>query len=178
MKNEIRESIKRYAKPAVLFLTLILGVVLITVPFDKNEKETGEDGVGYTKLAYYTTDAEKRLEEIISGIDGAGQTKVMITFESSFESVYANNAKIEENGAESVSALAKTSEKEIVLAGDRSGAETPVLLKELCPRVKGVLVVCEGGDIESVSRGIKQAVAALFGISDGKIFVSAGNYNR
>lgn len=175
MNNENAEKIKRYAKPVALFLVLILGIVLITVPSGKDSEQDPEVIGGYSKLGDYTRDCEMRLEEIISGISGAGKTKVMITFESSFENVYANNAKIEETGSESVSTLAKTSEKEIVLAGDRSGAETPVLLKELCPRVKGVLVVCEGGSSDAVSRSIKQAVASLFGISDGKVFVSSGN---
>lgn len=178
MNSEISEKIKRYAKPVVMLIVLIAGILLVTVPAENKENNSEADISGYSKLDYYTGDCEKRLEGIIAGIDGAGKTKVMITFESSFENVYANNARIEENGSQSVSALAKTSEKEIVLAGDRSGAQTPVLLKELCPRVKGVLVVCEGGSSENVSRSIKQAVAALFGISDVKIFVSCGNFGN
>ena len=54
------------------------------------------------------------------------------------------------------------------------GAEAPVLLKELCPRVKGVLVVCEGGNSESVCVDIKNAVTSLFGISETKVCVTAG----
>ncbi len=175
MNSNIKEKLSRFAKPVLLVLALLFGIALIIIPAD-NAKKTSEEYEtdGYAKLGAYTADIETRLEEIIGGIAGAGTTRVMVSFESSFESVYANNAKIQENGTESVSASAKSSEKQIVLAGDRMGAEAPVLLKELCPRVKGVLVVCEGGSIESVCMSIKSAVTALFGISETKVCVTAG----
>lgn len=42
----------------------------------------------------YAEDIEKRLTEIVSSIDGAGKTRVMVTLESGAEQVYARNEKI------------------------------------------------------------------------------------
>ncbi|MBR4979443.1 MAG: hypothetical protein IKX77_02710, partial [Clostridia bacterium] len=42
----------------------------------------------------YVSGLEERLRETVSFIDGAGSTKVFITLDSSYETVYANNLSI------------------------------------------------------------------------------------
>ena len=69
----------------------------------------------------------------------------------------------------------KNTEKEIALAGSKSGGEEPVLLKSLCPKVKGVMVVCNGAESERVVKSIKSAVSILLGIKETKVSVVAGN---
>ncbi len=174
MKNKIKEKLMKNIKPLLLCTALLFGVLLITVSGNSQDRKVTESYDNFSKLGLYTEDMEKRLERIICGIEGAGKTQVMISFESSFESVYANNAKLEENTGKDTTQSAKTTEKHIVLAGDSSNGESPILLKELCPRVKGVLVVCEGGSNERVCRNVREAVTALFGISETKIHVTVG----
>lgn len=41
----------------------------------------------------YAEDIEKRLTEIVSSIDGAGKTRVMVTLESGAEQVYAKTKR-------------------------------------------------------------------------------------
>ncbi len=174
MMNEIKDKLLKNIRPLALCAVALLGIVLIAASAgeEKSDAVTLEDS--YSKLDTYTEDVEKRLTAIIENIEGAGDTAVMISFESSFESVYANNARLEENTSQDVTQSAKTTEKQIVLAGDNANGESPILLKELCPRVKGVLVVCEGGNNERVCSNVKEAVTALFGISQTKIHVTVG----
>lgn len=166
---------KENTKPILLIVVLFVIVfLLLFTKNEKNEKSSDNYTDDYKKLCDYTERAQGELEEIIGTITGAGTSRVMLTFESSFESVYANNAKLLEDVESGTFPGSKTSEKEIVLAGDRINGETPILLKEICPRVKGVLVVCEGGDDIGVCEQIKNAVSALFGISASKVCVTSG----
>ncbi len=160
-------------KQLLMLVAILIGVVLVSFSPGNNEEDIPYSADSFVTLDTYTKDTEKRLEETISKISGAGETKVMMTFESSFESVYASDARLEENPG-NISASAKTTEKQLVLANDRISGEAPILLKELCPKVKGVLVVCSGGEDLQVQKKIKEAVSALLSISETKIYVSAG----
>ncbi len=177
MKAEIKEVLTGSLKPFLMVLAIAVGIILIFFA-DKEESGAVSQNTAACELEKYTESLEVRLSEIISEIKGAGKSQVMITFESSFEKVYANNAKVEESGAENFERTDKISEKQIVLAGSGSNGETPILLKEMCPKVKGVAVVCEGADNSSVERQIKETVASLFGISENKICVTHGKKNN
>ncbi len=175
MMSEKYAKLRENAKPILLIAALFAVVSLLLLSKgEKSEKNSADYTDDYKKLCNYADRAQDELEEIIGKIAGAGSTEVMLTFESSFESVYANNAKLLEDidGGEVLGS--KSSEKEIVLVGDRINGEAPILLKEICPKVKGVLVVCRGGDDIEVCKQIKNAMSALFGISESKVCVTSG----
>lgn len=173
MKTEIKEILNGSLKPFLMVLAIAVGIIMIFfADKDKEESDVVSQNTAVYELEKYTESLEARLSEIISEIKGAGKSQVMITFESSFEKVYANNAKVEESGAANFERTDKVSEKQIVLAGSGSNGETPILIKEMCPKVKGVAVVCEGVENNSVERQIKETVASLFGISENKICVT------
>lgn len=175
MMTEKYAKLRENAKPILLIAALFVAVLLLLLSKgEKSEKNNADYTDDYKKLCNYTDRAQGELEEIIGKITGAGNTKVMLTFESSFESVYANNAKLLEDTSKNETLGSKSSEKEIVLVGDRINGEAPILLKEICPKVKGVLVVCQGGDNIEVCKQIKNAMSALFGISESKICVTSG----
>ena len=155
----------------IAVLIMCVGIVMTIIPSNKTKIEYVQEG---NNLYGYTENIEERLENIIEKIEGVGKTSVMVTFESSFESVFASNAKLVESGISINGNESKNTEKELVLTQGKSGSEEPVLLKELCPRVKGVFIVCEGGDNKNTVEKIKQAVSALFAIPETKICVTAG----
>ena len=169
----MKELFKNNTKIILLVIVAVIGVMIICFS-DSLKTNSNSAGKNPTELEQYTENLEERLTSVIRGIDGAGETKVMITFESTFEKVYANNARLEESGSGENSNLGKSSEKEIVLAGRGTSGEAPVLLKELCPKVKGVVVVCEGAKNANVEAKIKEAVTSLFGISELKVCVTKG----
>ena len=169
----MKELFNRNIKTILLVAAVVVGVLIICFS-DGSDIKNSNKSENVTELEQYADNLEKRLTSVIGEIEGAGKTKVMITFESSFEKVYANNARLEENG-NADNSLGKSTEKEIVLAGRGTSGETPVLLKELCPKVKGVVVVCEGARDINVESKIKEAITSLFGISELKVCVTKGN---
>ncbi|MBR5308931.1 MAG: hypothetical protein IKU43_09175 [Clostridia bacterium] len=169
----MKEFIKQNARAVILILAVLVGIMIILLS-DKEEADT-EATLTKGDLELYADELEGKLVSVIEGICGAESASVMITFESSFEKVYAGNIRQEENGIPvSGTGTSKTTEKQIVLAGLGTSGEKPILLKEICPRVKGVAVVCKGAGDGEVERKIKEAISVLFGIADYKVYVTEG----
>ena len=166
----IKSAIK--GKNAAAFAALALGIVLLLVSggvkSETSEKTTESE---FDELSEYADKLEKNLADIISDIDGTGDANVMITFDSSFESIYAYNAGVKGNA----NTDSRTSEKELVLTEGNGREKNPVLVKKLCPKVKGVLVVCKGGNDERVREKITDAATALFGITSNRVEVIGGD---
>ena len=95
----------------------------------------------------YSKETEQKLTDIVSSISGVGECKVMITFETGSENVYATDSetKSDDNSVDDKS--------EYVLYNSSNG-EKALLIKEKYPAVGGVSIVCDGGDDETVREAI------------------------
>lgn len=160
-------------------LYLILGVIFALVLLFAGEfsGSTGETGVAVTDTATYSAEyikkTEKELEAMLSEISGAGDVTVMITLESCYENVYAKayNSEQEQNENSTEEIL----EEEYVILKNGSSNEECLVVKVYEPKIKGVAVVCRGGDNVSVKKAITETVCALFDISSAKVSVTKMN---
>lgn len=126
---------------------------------------------------------EKSLQEILTKIKGAGKVDVMITFYSGNESVPAVDVKTSESNTdekdkEGGSRSIKQGDKDNkIVYEENQGVKKPFIVKEILPKVKGVVIVAEGaGDIE-VKSDLAKATEALFDIAAHKIQVFQRNIN-
>ena len=126
----------------------------------KNEQEPVDDPAALL---------ERRLEETLSLIDGAGKVRVMITLKDTGERVVEKDVTrrtdTDAGGAQNTD-LSQSS----VYERDGS-AETPYISNELTPQVEGVLVVAQGGGNSLVKQNILQGVMALFPLEAHKITI-------
>ena len=113
----------------------------------------------------YTSSLESETTKLLEAIDGAGECVVMITLENTKESVFAKNTE------ESSSNGSYSNSDEYVLYKGQEG-ETPVLVKEYFPKVKGVAVVCGGADDIAVKESIINCISSVFDLPTSKISVS------
>lgn len=121
----------------------------------------------------YVAETEDKLAAIISSIAGAGRTKVMVTLENSEESVWATQgAQERENSGTDGGEEKYSQEDEYVLIQSSSSEEGGLLLKIIQPRIRGVAIVCDGGDNVYVREKITSAVAAVLDISTAKISIA------
>ncbi len=107
-------------------------------------------------------DDESRLEAILSQIDGAGEVSVMITYYSSTEKNIAYETK-------TASREDKSEESE-----DRKAVMTdgmPMVVKEVYPKVKGVIVTAQGAGNTTVKSAISEAVAAALDVPVHRICI-------
>jgi stage III sporulation protein AG len=164
-------------------LIIIIAVSVLIFAFsdfgggdDKDNKkyQTSESSEETAKL--FVAENEKRLNEIISAMQGAGSVKVMITTEDSGEKIVALDKISEtsqENDKESTSKNLKQEQTTLVFGnGDN---EKPFVIKENLPKPSGVLVVATGAGDESVRLEVYEAVKALYGISGHRIKVTKGS---
>ena len=124
----------------------------------------------------YIDELENKLEQTISGMEGAGEVLVMITCKDTGEKILDKNQpyeseseKVKEDGKESEHTSIHSDQETVLI--DQEGDTTPIVVLEKYPEVEGVVVVCEGGDNSALALRIKEAVQALFNIDAHKIVV-------
>lgn len=118
----------------------------------------------------YTSQLEASLTQIVSHIDGAGEAKIMITLETGVETKYATQQKssTESNGDKT----SGSSEVSYITVRDANGSERALAITEVQPTVKGVVVVCPGGEEPVVQQRIISAVTTALDISSKRVFVT------
>lgn len=152
----------------------ILGVFLLVVPefipekAEKAEVITADD---------YICRTEERLTALIGSIDGAGDCEVMVTLENGVEYVYAteekSNSDREEDSSDGDTRLTQRDDNEsAAILIDTDNGHEGLLVTEIQPTVRGVVVVCEGGDNEAVRARILQAVTVALNISSKRVCVT------
>ncbi len=121
-----------------------------------------------------TFNDEVRLKKILSQISGVGNVDVMITYETGKEIIPAfdiqeNSEKREERDAAGGIVLNTTqdSSKSVVTVNN----ENLLVLKEIKPRVKGVIIVAEGAGNLVIRNNIINAASAVFDIPVDRIVV-------
>lgn len=159
---KLSDKTKRILLISSALMCGLIMILLSSLPREEN-KHTVK-----SRLEAYVDETEDRLCRTIAEIDGAGNTKVFITTTNTFETVYASNASVDETPS------GKTTEKSLAYTGGSSYSSSPVVVKELCPDIRGVLIVCEGGNNKSVREEIIKSVSVALGISQTKIHVTGG----
>lgn len=125
----------------------------------------------------YAEQTEKRLSELIAHIAGAGECQVMVTLENGVEYVYANQQKInsdrvEDTGTNSSKLSEKEDSEQSVIMVETENGRQGLLVTEIQPTIRGVVIVCEGGGQEEVAQRIVSAVTTALNISSKRVCVS------
>lgn len=155
-------KIKADKRLTIIVLTGLVGILLLTVSELKpSEKQKTEEAEKPTEISQYEESLERRLAELISSVEGAGRTKVMITLDSGDENVYAT----EDKGGE------KSYERNYVVV-KQDGDEEGILLKVAEPEIRGVAVVCEGANSTAVRQEIINMVTAVLNIGTNRVNIS------
>ena len=90
---------------------------------------------------------------------------IVILWDSSKEYFYA------ENHSENSEETEKSIEREFVVIEGENGDE-PIVLKIKESKIRGVLVICEGGDNPVIKEKIIEAVCALLDVSSNSVSVA------
>jgi stage III sporulation protein AG len=139
----------------------------------KNAEEVVKLGVTDEK-----TESEKNIEEILSQIDGVGKVDVLVTYMSGREMVPYSDVKKSDDVTDEKDSTGGTRkitrssyESEIAYEDNGSGEKKPIIVKELLPEVKGVVVVADGAGDAIVKERLTAAVKVLLGVPVHKIQV-------
>lgn len=207
MKNQQLVSKLRtfLGKKDNLLILILTGVLLLVIawPVEKSGKPTSKSAAEATKRSSTTMDngagtgtvfsetenrsdlsdttveaLERRLEELLSLVQGVGKVRVMITLQSSAETIVekdspVSRSNIVENDAQggSRSTNEMDAEETTVYVTNGAGEKIPYVVKSLSPVIEGVSVVAEGGGNPLVQKNVTEMIQALFNLPVHKIAV-------
>lgn len=167
---------KKNIENLVIFL---IGIVIVIIAgsyiFSDDEVATVSENIA---TDIFNADVfENKLAKILSEIDGAGDVKVMISYQTGVETVPLSDTKdnstvTEESGSDSERRTEQNSvETSIIFNQEKSGNKVPYISKTIMPIVEGVIVTCDGGGDEIVRANVIKAVTVITGITPNKVQV-------
>ena len=159
-KINIIERIKNSKKvqyAAVIIISLIITIIFLISSFFSKSNVSETDDVDA-----YVNGLEKKLSKVLSEVKGVGNVSVIIKVDGGIETVIAKKTTTTENGGK-----IETEDTPILVNGKT------VTLKELYPKISGVIIVAEGADNISVMKKIQQATISLLDVDINKIEILA-----
>lgn len=179
-KTKLSKTWKGDKKVKILLILGLVGMLLILfseVLPEKSNKSKETPGQVIT-AAEYCDILENRMTKLVSSISGAGKCEVLITLENGVEYIYmtdikTSNEKTEdekEGGDNKIQEKSNNEEKVIIIDG--KDGEEGLLSKEVEPKVRGVVVVCEGGGDIMVTQRVVNAVTTALNISTARVYVT------
>lgn len=130
-----------------ILLALALGLLLVFLSGRTSDGADDPQNEGESfSFAHYEHELEDRLEDVISRIDGVSSVSVMVLLDQSYEEIGEGT-----NFSRPI--------------GDSSG-DTVV-----APKVRGVAVVCRGGERSETRKEIIGLLSSLLGLPTNRIYV-------
>ncbi|QJD82291.1 stage III sporulation protein AG [Cohnella herbarum] len=118
-----------------------------------------------TTFADIETEYEGRLKDLLEKVVGVGTVDVLVTVDSTEETVVQLNEKMmstiteetDRNGAKRhITDISKDGQ---VVLYEVSGNQSPIVVKKLKPRIRGVFIVAKGAENATVHKLIAEAVS-------------------
>ncbi len=186
-KKKIDDILSSKSKKAkLLTLLALIGICLIATAsfFPSNKKNPKNNNENENEKQFfkktndeYVNELEKKIDSMVSHIEGVGNSKVTITMENGIENIYANSEKKTSNSNENISGnptQRNDTQRDVVLVDGNNGKQALIVTQKE-PTVKGVVVVCQGADNDLVRKRVTDAVSKTLNIKTNRLSVVKGN---
>lgn len=181
MNKTVLGLLNKLKSPKVLIIAGILGISLIFISsfFDGNsvKKTSAEKQINAEE---YRLQLEEDIKKIVTNITGSRDVTVLITLESGIKYQYADIH--EGNSSDKTESDSQITSSEIkqgyITVKTSSGGEEALLVTAEMPEVRGVAIVCDGGDNEIIKEKIKNTVMAALNITSKRVYIAGGNSNE
>ena len=153
-----------------IYLALILGLIVCVLYFsffvDKNTNDTkSEISTGeFSSTEEYVDLLENKLCNVLSKISGVGNVSAIITLETGFTYEYATDTETKTTTSGS-NETTITTDTITIVDGE------PVVIKEIYPVIKGVVIVAEGSEDFKIKMDIMQAVVTILEVDESEITI-------
>jgi len=183
--KKIKEILSNDKVKYVIIFLGVIGIILIfTSNFSKGklkENKKNDKDFSTSDTYEYKEQLEENLKNIISEISGVGNVKVLVTLESSMQNVYATEQKknkeaVEDRNENENERSKKQESNEVetkyITIKDSDGTEKALSVMQIQPIVKGVVVICSGGDNIDVKNKVIETVKTALNITSKRVFVT------
>ena len=153
----IKEYILSLKKKKMFVPVLIASAAFIVLLI--SHASPADNDSGRSSFDTFADKLKREIEELCLSVDGVRSAKVVLTLDTSEERVLAKDS--ERNGSDL---------RLDTVISDGKGIELSIV----APKVRGVAVVCTGGDKPSVKKKIVELVSSALGISSSKVSVCGG----
>ena len=155
----------------------ILGIALIGLSsfLPKGEEAATASAQTAARLSAeeFIRTTEEKLTEIVRSIEGAGECRVMVTLENGVEYVYATEESVNTDRQEDDGKVSQRDDSDkAVIVVDTGDGKQGLLVTEIQPTVKGVVVVCEGGDQPLVQQRVIDTITTALNLSSKRVCVT------
>ncbi len=176
LKKYIDKIMSSKDKTKYIVITGMIGILLIAIStlIPKNSDGKTENSILKNVTAEtYVAQLEKKINSMISQIEGVGSSEVVITLENGIENVYANSERKTSDCNENISGKStnRNDTQHDVVIIDGSGGKQALVITQKEPTVKGVVVVCEGADNSVIVNRVTDAVTKSLNIKTNRISV-------
>lgn len=179
MNEIVSKYLKPFKKPkTVLIIGLVgIGLIFLSSLFSSGESKRENVKTGEMTAEEYKTILEEDIKETVTDITGSKNVSVVITLESGIKYSYADTreetlTEKKENEKESTDNETKSG---YITVKTAEGGEQALLVTTQMPKVRGVAIVCDGGDNERIAEKIQNAVMSALNISSKKVYICGRN---
>ena len=179
-----------------LIIMVLFGILLMVVAMPAGKGKSSATGIsGYSgsgssnqdvqaetlnsewNESAYLKETEKRLEEILSRLEGAGEVHVIIMLHSTEEKIVEKDMPVvrtqtneqDSQGGNRIVYDVNMGESTVI---SRDGSrEEPYVVKTISPDVEGVVVMAQGAGDAKIRKNLTEAVQVLFGLEAHKVKV-------
>ncbi len=156
----------------------IAGMALILLSnFWPKQSSAEATGAKAATAEEFIAQTEAKLTALVSNIEGAGECQVMVTLENGVQYVYAtqdkiNTDRVEDTDGDSNKVSQRDGTEKSIIVVDTENGRQGLLVTEIQPTVKGVVVVCQGGEQPEVCQRIVDAITTALNISSKRVCVT------
>jgi len=180
IKEKLKGLLHSEGRIKLIVLLGLCGIALILLSefLPKQSKKQAPQPQASQTNETYAIQLEEKIYALVTSIEGVGKARVLVTLESGVEYVYANAEKkntdvtqdYSENGIKKLHEK-DNSENSYILVDNGNGKEA-LIKTQIEPKVKGVVVVCEGAESIVVEERIINAVKTALDLSSTQVCIT------
>ena len=161
LQTKLIEFLKKYR---YVLIILLIGLILMLMPNKNGNNNINTNEISEVKRSPDDM-IEKRLSELLSKVEGAGDVEVMLTVAAGEEIIYQTNEDHSESDTTTDFNI------DTVMITDSNRNQTGLVKQVKSEVYQGAVIVCNGADDPSVRLAIVDAVSRVTGLGANCISV-------
>ena len=125
----------------------------------------------------FEKEIKAKVKKLVTKITGSKNVTVIVTLESGMRYKYADikEDSSEDKSEESVKLSSSETKQDYITVKTADGGEQALLVTTQMPEIRGVAIVCMGGDNEIIAQKIENTVTAALNITSQRVSIAGGN---